>query len=210
MGDSDLHHEAIELLHQGAQEAIEDFKQVGDTVQEWAETLSPEQKKHLSNDFKKATILFSSEDFPPHLESDGQTLQEILEISGETFSSLYHAAYSFYQKGENKKARGLFRFLTVLDPTDTDSWIGLGITLLVDGRLEESRAAFEIARTEDPENPETYFFIAKCLLMQGQLDQAFQVSKESERLALNKVNAPCFNAAVNLTRTITNIRHKKA
>lgn len=97
-----------------------------------------------------------------HQLSEGKNFSEILGFDQEILSHFYRVAYELFQKKQYADALDAFLFLTSIEPSNFDFWIGLGMTIQVQGRIQLAIDAYEIAALIDLENPIPYFFLSKC------------------------------------------------
>lgn len=112
----------------------------------------------------------------------GKHLQEILEFSPETMAAMYRSAHHLFEEHHCKEASKAFLFLTTLDPSNFDYWLGLGMSIQLCGDYEGGIDAYEIAAFIDVENPISYFYLSKCFFAmhdRGNAKQALEMAIEN-------------------------------
>lgn len=101
------------------------------------------------------------ETFKEHLRS-GKGFQDLLGFSSETMEKFYQKAHTLYCSQNYQAASEAFTFLTTLDSTVHNYWLGLGMS---EHRLEEYHGAliaYAMAILTEPTNPLAYYHSAGC------------------------------------------------
>lgn len=93
----------------------------------------------------------------------GKTGQEVLELPDEIMAKFYKAAYQLFEHGKHLDAADAFLFLVTLNPHVYEYWLGLGMSLQLDGQLDGAVDAYEMAAMCRATDPVPYFYLAKCL-----------------------------------------------
>lgn len=188
------------------EDIAEDLQGIHKAILELKPLFPADKKEAMAKELQRASAHLSSPDFLEQFKADkifdGHSLQELLELSKETLSWLYHSAYTFYEKGEFEKARSLFRLLSILNPNRSDYFMGLGMCYFIRDKIPQAREHFEIARALDSENPESYYFIARCLFMEGNLKEALKVCQDCKLFSKKSANSSCLEASVFLQNQI--------
>lgn len=105
-----------------------------------------ENKKLITNDLKA-----------------GKSVQEILGFGEEVMKNFCAAAYVLFHEKHYQEAANAFLFLTTLNSSHCEYWLGLGMATQFCGEYEEAIDAYELAAICDIANPLPYFYLAKCL-----------------------------------------------
>jgi len=96
------------------------------------------------------------------LIKEGKTFQQILEYSDETMDKFYKVGYESFEKQNYEKSAEIFTFLTTLNPTIFNYWLGLGMS---EHMLEDDHAAllaYAMASMVDASNPIPHYHSASC------------------------------------------------
>jgi len=94
--------------------------------------------------------------------AEGGSLQEVLEISDETLDTLYQVARHVYEQQHYEEASGIFCFLSLLNPSYTLFWIGLGNSEYFLGKYSEALLAYSFSVQTDDTNPFGHIYCARC------------------------------------------------
>lgn len=94
---------------------------------------------------------------------EGKSAQDILEISNESMTEFYQAAYKLFAGKRYTDAANAFLFLVTLNPYHHDYWLGLGMSTQMCQEYESAIDAYEMAAICQVESPVPYFYLAKCL-----------------------------------------------
>lgn len=114
----------------------------------------------LSDPIKKK--LRNEEEF---LEELFQTTSayKVLGLSDNTLAECYRLGLLLLGDKKYEEALDVFLFLVLLDSTQYDFWIGLGMMQQLCHRYEMAIDAYEVAAICDLLSPVPYFYLAKCL-----------------------------------------------
>jgi type III secretion system low calcium response chaperone LcrH/SycD len=94
---------------------------------------------------------------------NGVMAQHILEFSNELMAKGYQVACQFLEKKMHKEAQAAFFFLSVINSSTHEYWLGLGMATQLCHEYEKAIDAYEIAALCDLYSPTPYFYLAKCL-----------------------------------------------
>jgi tetratricopeptide (TPR) repeat protein len=99
------------------------------------------------------------------LEEMGEDFPQFeLNVSDEILSKYYSAALEYIDEKNFLAARDAFSFLTFLNPSITDFWIGLGISEQSQEEFQKAVEAYQIGEIVDPNNPVVHANICQCYL----------------------------------------------
>lgn len=124
-----------------------------------------------------------------------------LSIAKEDFSSLYAAAYAFYEAGDYEKAAELFTALTQSAPFEQAHWRGLASTRQMLSSYEEALHAWSIVALLNHEDPYVHFHAAECLISLGNSQEAAKALDMAEGRLDNPLNFE-LKDKIELLRTI--------
>ena len=93
-----------------------------------------------------------------HLER-GQTLREAMDVSHAVMSEKYAFACSQYIEGDFTTATDVYSYLAILDPYDIRVWLGLGTTLMMQGKVQEGVDCLHLAHTIDPSSSWPFYLL---------------------------------------------------
>ncbi len=99
---------------------------------------------------------------------------EILGFSPETLAKFYRSAHHLLQERRYDEASKAFLFLVVVNPSNFDCWLGLGMSVQMLGDFEGGIDAYEMAAFLDVENPVSYFYLSKCFFAMHDRENAKQ------------------------------------
>ena len=102
----------------------------------------------------------------------GESLQSILQISDETLQSLYFLSRYLYEHQQYEEACGAFYLLSVINPSYTTFWIGLGNCEYLLQRYQEALSSYSFASQVESSNPTPQILAARCHLALGNLAAA--------------------------------------
>ncbi|MFA6915308.1 MAG: SycD/LcrH family type III secretion system chaperone [Parachlamydiales bacterium] len=114
--------------------------------------ISKEQLEHILNPDVVLRELLSE-----------KQVAEQLKLDPEDLAIMYRHALELFKKEHYQDAAYAFFFLSFLDNTNFDIWIGLGMSLQMTQHYEAAIIAYELAAVREIENPIPYFYLAKCL-----------------------------------------------
>lgn len=92
----------------------------------------------------------------------GKPHHEILGLSNETMKKFHQIALNLLSNKSYEEAFNVFLLLTVLNPYQSDFWLGLGEASQKLLDFDMAIDAFEMAAISHLENPIPYFYLAKC------------------------------------------------
>lgn len=102
-------------------------------------------------------------------------------------SYLYTTGYGLYKNGKYSDARDFFRFITLSDPTDRRSWIGLGASYQMMKLYKESIECYSVAAMQNPNDPYVHLYAAECFHYLGEktrsvatLDSAISIAESTQ------------------------------
>ncbi len=93
---------------------------------------------------------------------DGKTFQEILGYTDVMMEKCYKVAYSCFQRQQYEKASEAFTFLTTLNPTVFNYWLGLGMSEQMCEEYHSALLAYAMAAMVDVTNPIVHYHSANC------------------------------------------------
>jgi tetratricopeptide (TPR) repeat protein len=92
----------------------------------------------------------------------GRTIQELLGVSEKTLCSMYMAAKYLYDNEQYEESASAFTLLSLLNPSYSSFWQGLGNSEYFLGKHKEALIAYNFAAQMDPNDPLPYILSAKC------------------------------------------------
>ena len=120
-----------------------------------------------------ATVITKQMQPSLQLMARGKTLQEILEVSDETLRSLYTLSRYLYEHQFYEEACGAFYLLSLLNPSYSTFWMGLGNCEYILQRYQEALSAYVFASQVDPADSLSRTFLRRrCHLSLGNLAAA--------------------------------------
>lgn len=93
---------------------------------------------------------------------EGKTFQEILGYSDDLMEKFYKVAYSYFQDQDYETASEAFSFLTTLNPTVFNYWLGLGMSEQMCEDFDSALVSYEMAAMVDVTNPIVHYHSATC------------------------------------------------
>ncbi|MEC7839555.1 MAG: SycD/LcrH family type III secretion system chaperone [Chlamydiota bacterium] len=93
---------------------------------------------------------------------EGKNFQEILGYSDETMEKFYQVGYNFFQKQNYEKSAEIFTFLTTLNPTVFNYWLGLGMAEQLLEEYHSALLAYAMAAMVDVSHPLPHYHTASC------------------------------------------------
>lgn len=114
----------------------------------------------------------SSEEFWNKLSREGTWPQQQLGLSDQLLTIYYSAASEFLAEKNWNDARDAFLFLTFINPSYQNFWLGLGITEQSQAEFHAAIAAYTMAEALNPENPQVLANLLQCHLAVGNKDFA--------------------------------------
>ena len=118
----------------------------------------------------------------------GKSPQEIMGIDDATMARFYGAAYRLFEHRRYSDAASAFLFLVTLNAYNHDYWLGLGMSVQMEGDYESAVDAYEMAAICELENPVPYFYLAKCLFAMHDRESAMQALDLALEYAQDKPN----------------------
>lgn len=106
--------------------------------------------------------------------SEGKTGQEVLGIAESEMEELYQGAYLLFEHGKYLDAADAFLFLVTMNPLKYPYWLGLGMSLQLNGEFEGAVSAYEMASMAKIHDPVPYFYLAKCLFALHERESTLQ------------------------------------
>lgn len=122
---------------------------IGEYSQELLSSLSDEDRS-------KATGILQSIE-------NGASIGDLSQIDHEKLDAVYGVARVHYQNHEFETAVDLFRFLTLMDYTNTTYWLGLGSTYQMQKDFEKAVEAYAMATLLDIDDVQPQLQAAYCL-----------------------------------------------
>jgi len=141
----------------------------------------------------------------------GVTMRKAMGISDEEFEAMYKYCYSLFAKAQFKEARELFNYMVILQPTQPNLAICLGVCHHKLGDYRYAASSYCMAYSMNPEDPLPLFYCYDCFMklnepgsamasLVGAIDTAddreeFKAIKERASLmleALKKTNPEVF------------------
>lgn len=173
------------------QEIMTDIQTACEYLSKWMENEPLVKKDRLKEEFKRAQQILNSEEFKDFIlssleysEECDATLQQLFGISDQTLEEIYAIAHNLQKKeGDYSTSKALFRFLTILNPTLEDLWIGFGFSLMHLDQFTESYFCFDYARLLNPGSPAPLYFSTICALLEKEPDKADAYFEAGIRLA---------------------------
>jgi Flp pilus assembly protein TadD len=108
-----------------------------------------------------------------------------VEIDPESAPANYNLAAALARSGEFAEAELHFRAALAMVP-NTQSYTGLGIVLLQQGRAEEAMASLRDAIAADPKNAAAHQELAKVLVSLGRMDEALREQELAQSLEASR------------------------
>ena len=119
-----------------------------------------------------ATVITKQMQPSLQLMASGKTLQDILEVSDETLRSMYVLSRYLYEHQFYEEACGAFYLLSLINPSYSTFWMGLGSCEYILQRYQEALSAYAFASQIDPKDPTPHILAARCHLALGNLAAA--------------------------------------
>lgn len=94
--------------------------------------------------------------------SQGQILQEVLGLATNTIESMYKVAKYLYDNQQYEEAASAFCLLTLLNPSYSSFWQGLGNSEYFLRRYREALIAYNCAVQMEPDDPLPLLLSTKC------------------------------------------------
>ena len=110
------------------------------------------------------------------------------ENTADVALDIYEMAFDLFDRGIVDQAELMFQSLTYLEPEWQDAWVGYGICLRVQGKLDAAQVAFDTARTLAPTDSTVMFH--RCELACAQRDWAGAYAEAQDFLALQDKGKP--------------------
>lgn len=101
-----------------------------------------------------------------------------LDISPDSFESLYATGYELYKNGKYEDAKSFFRFLTLANSFERKNWMGLAGCNQMLKQYQEAIECYSAAAIQDPSDPYAHWHAADCYFHSGNLIKA-KVALES-------------------------------
>lgn len=111
-------------------------------------------------------------DFFTNAAKKGNASQQLLGISDEVLEKYYEAATALLQQKKWDEARDAFLFLTFLNPTIHNFWMGLGISEQWQHRYDSALLAYSMAESTDPQDPAVFANEFQCNMATGAKEAA--------------------------------------
>lgn len=92
--------------------------------------------------------------------------------SRATYQKEYSLAVELVQEGEYDQAEQIYRQLTIVEPDNSQGYIGLGSSLLLQNRLDEAQLAYQHAIELDPDDVYALGGLGSSALQQGDFTRA--------------------------------------
>lgn len=129
------------------------------------------EKSPEINDFLISSEYFSrafDEDFIEEANNNNQgVMQAALAVSDEVLERYYQAAAYLLEQRRWEDARDAFKFLTFLNPTVYNFWVGLGCAEQSMGHYDAAIVSYEMAKLTNPENPVPFANSYQCAIANG-------------------------------------------
>jgi type III secretion system low calcium response chaperone LcrH/SycD len=128
----------------------------------------------------------------------------ILGLSSDTLAKFYRSALHLLEERHYAEASKAFLFLVVVNPSNFDCWLGLGMSVQMLGDYEGGIDAYEMAAFLNVENPVSYFYLSKCFFAMHDrenskqaLEMAIEYADENPDYAALKHQAQAALALIN-------------
>lgn len=105
----------------------------------------------------------------------GESLQAAMGLPDAAIDMLYAQAFARFNSGKSVEAENLFRALCLLRGDRVDHWLGHGICLRMNQRLDEAATAFTIANQLRPDLAAPLFHMLELMVHTGELQKAKQL-----------------------------------
>lgn len=150
-------------------------------------TVTPEQENELAAAIRGITDALPAEAQTNAHElmdrmAEGATMGDLYGIDQDRLEAVYSVAHNMYGNGKFDDALTMFRFLTVMDYSETRFWMGLGATQQMMADYEGAVQSYAYATMLDIEDPRPQIQAGYCLMQMGQLEIA-QTALEGVLLA---------------------------
>lgn len=109
------------------------------------------------------------------LMKEGQTLQDLVQLSDEDIQRIYAIARKYYEHKEFQNAGDLFLLLMTLCPGVATFCTGLGMVEQQLGHYEMAAALYALAAELNPDDPSVYLYSAHCLYLQNHKTDAIRL-----------------------------------
>ena len=102
----------------------------------------------------------------------GQSFHQAMGLPAEAVDVLYAQAFTRFDCGDIESAEHLFRALCLLDGGKVDHWLGHGICLRMNDRLDAAEMAFGVARQLAAGSAVPLFHSLELYVHRGQWEEA--------------------------------------
>ena len=119
------------------------------------------------------------------------TLLTAQPVFAQTIDDLFQQGDEAQANGGFVQAEEIFRRAVVLDPNNSDAYVGIGIALDAQGRVDEAISNFQTAIRLDPNNSYGYSNLGIALAEQGNVAEA--AANFQTAIRLNPSNAYAYN-----------------
>jgi hypothetical protein len=149
------------------------YEEASHIIKEQLSQLPNIEKGRINKEIANNSHLFT--DFLKKI--DGRNLEEIskatqMHFSEETYKWIYDIGYKAFQAANYKNAKAVFFFLTKVNSSCADYWVGLGISQRNLNEKEEALNSFSIASLLNPEHPSSRYNSSELYLELGQTQDA--------------------------------------
>lgn len=131
-------------------------------------------------------IAQAAETIYQQMQSEGKSVQEVMNISDDFLEQVYGVGYSYYNLGKNKEALSLFHFLISIQPQSAKYMFGFSATLYQMKDFENAALGFCMAYANNQEDPLAAYQTADCLLKLNQPQEATLMLDQAIKAAGNK------------------------
>lgn len=99
-----------------------------------------------------------------------------LAFTPQKTKEIYHTAYHLYREQQYDQAIHLFRLLTILSPTESKYWKGLGACSQMQDDYEHALCCYTCAQILNTDQPDPYLYVhaADCYFALENIEQGFR------------------------------------
>lgn len=129
-----------------------------------------------------------------NLHQDREPMEQKAFTLEET-KKTYYMAYQLYQKQHYREAVHFFRYLTLIDATETKYWIGLGASLQMQKEYQRALESYVCAQALHGDQPDPYLYLhaADCYFALNQIEQGLKALEGAKESAKKKNNKQVLN-----------------
>lgn len=114
-----------------------------------------------------------------------ESLQGIIGYQANLLHLKYEIAQSHYREQSFQKAKEIFAYLALLEPSNKSYWMSLASCQAKLKMSQEALKSYLAASLLDPEDPAPHLCSSYCYLLEGQKTEAISALKSALKLSKN-------------------------